>query len=261
MKERSNCYCRLCRLERDLIGQSSVSAYQQEYRAILEVSPALQKFSCANALLEHLRLSRFAAASEIPSDTVFRELLRAKIMFPKLPVVDHLFVLAFVPAIHGTLRQLFKRHPGISSEDAGQHAILTLLEFLTSGELRTRSSHFAFAISRKIKRSIFEWAGREIRQASEETYTTAAEPAEESFERFALLRHFLQSSVTKKWLSDDELDLLIQFKLDGNSGEELGENNGVSANALRQRAKRLVAKLRRLASEPNGSSYDRELFS
>ena len=90
---------------------------------------------------------------------------------------------------------------------------------------------------------------------------TAAEPAEESFERFALLRHFLQSSVTKKWLSDDELDLLIQFKLDGNSVEELGENNGVSANALRQRAKRLVAKLRRLASEPNGSSYDRELFS
>jgi hypothetical protein len=53
--------------------------------------------------------------------------------------------------------------------------------------------------------------------------------------------------VTKGLLTDSELDLLIQFKLDGNNGEKLGETNGTSSNAVRQRLKRLLTKLRRLA--------------
>jgi len=70
---------------------------------------------------------------------------------------------------------------------------------------------------------------------------------EDSFERYALLRHFLHRCLTKGVLADAELDLLIQFKLDGNSGEELAALNGSSSNAVRQRFKRLLAKLRRLA--------------
>ena len=53
--------------------------------------------------------------------------------------------------------------------------------------------------------------------------------------------------MTKGMLTDSELDLLIQFKLDGNTGEELAALNGSSSNAVRQRFKRLLAKLRRLA--------------
>jgi len=41
--------------------------------------------------------------------------------------------------------------------------------------------------------------------------------------------------------------LLIQLKLDGNTGEEIAESNSLTANAVRQRMKRLLAKLRRLA--------------
>jgi len=49
-------------------------------------------------------------------------------------------------------------------------------------------------------------------------------------------------------LTDAEVDVLIQFKLEG--GNESPEANGSrenSSNAARQRMKRLVAKLRRLA--------------
>jgi len=54
-------------------------------------------------------------------------------------------------------------------------------------------------------------------------------------------------------LADSELDLLIEFKLDGNTGEELAALNGSSSNAVRQRFKRLLAKLRtylRCATHP-----------
>jgi RNA polymerase sigma factor (sigma-70 family) len=265
MNERSNCYCRLCRVERDLLGQCATPAYQEQYAALLGECPALLPFTSSAALLEHLRSCRQESAEQ-SSDPVFRELLRAKAWFPRLGIVDDLFILAFVPAIHATLRQAFKRHPALSAEDAGQQAVLTLLEFLGSAELHARESHFAFAISRRIKRSLFAWAEEQAGQNSEEAQKSPVEPAEDSFERYALLRHFLHASVVKNWLNDDELDLLIQFKLDGNSGEELGEPAGISGNALRQRVKRLIAKLRRLAdarksASETGQTKNLKLFS
>jgi len=70
---------------------------------------------------------------------------------------------------------------------------------------------------------------------------------EEPFERHALLRHFLHRCLAKGQLTNGELNLLVQFKLDGNFAEENAENNGTSSNAMRQKLKRLLAKLRRLA--------------
>lgn len=248
MKERSNCFCRLCRVERDLLVQSKTSEGELDYQVLVEVCPDLAGFATSTALLEHLRVTRWDANGEHFSDPVFRQLLSAKASFPHLGLVDDLFILAFVPVIHGTLRQAFKRHPALSAEDAGQHAVFTLLKFLGSAELHARESHFAFAISRKIKRSLFQWAEEEAGQNPGDGQESPFEPAEDSFERYALLHHFLQAAVVKNWLDDDEFDLLIQFKLDGNSGEELGEPSGITGNALRQRVKRLIAKLRRIAT-------------
>jgi hypothetical protein len=84
-------------------------------------------------------------------------------------------------------------------------------------------------------------------EISEETFLVSEE---ELFERHAVLRHFLHRCLAKGLLADDELDLLLQFKLDGDRGEDLGGSEGISANAFRQRAKRLLGKLRRLAQRP-----------
>lgn len=67
-------------------------------------------------------------------------------------------------------------------------------------------------------------------------------------ERHAVLRHFLHRCIAKGLLGDAELDLLIQMKLDGNTGEEIAESNSTTSNAVRQRMKRLLAKLRRHAA-------------
>jgi hypothetical protein len=72
---------------------------------------------------------------------------------------------------------------------------------------------------------------------------------EEPFERYAQLRHFLHRCASRGDLTDSDLNLLIQFKLEGASnGEVLYAPNGhSSSNAARQKLKRLLAKLRRLA--------------
>jgi hypothetical protein len=70
---------------------------------------------------------------------------------------------------------------------------------------------------------------------------------DDSMERHTLLRHFLHHCVTSGLLGDAELDLLIQMKLDGNTGEEIAETNLITSNAARQRMKRLLVKLRRIA--------------
>jgi DNA-directed RNA polymerase specialized sigma24 family protein len=59
----------------------------------------------------------------------------------------------------------------------------------------------------------------------------------------------MHRSVTKGLLTNAELDLLIEFKLNGTSSEEIADFNRTSSNAIRQRLKRLLAKLRRLATE------------
>ena len=143
------------------------------------------------------------------------------------------------------------QQPGLSPEDMSQQALSFLLQYLRSQELQARQSHFAFAISRAVKRQLFEWASREngkmrvMDHYDGEALTSLT--FEEPFERYAFLRHFLHRCVTKGLLTDSELNLLIDLKLNGTNGEEFADFNGTSSNAVRQRLKRLLAKLRRLA--------------
>src|SRR4029077_1050496 len=114
-------------------------------------------------------------------------------------------------------------------------------------EMQTRKSHFAFAISRTVKRQLFEWGRRESQKNAVSDDGGDRLPliaVEESFERHAQLRHFLHRCVRRGELSDEELDLLIRFKLEGINGESPLATNGHSSNAARQKMKRLLAKLR-----------------
>jgi len=97
---------------------------------------------------------------------------------------------------------------------------------------------------------MFEWPTRESARYALFEHSrerTIPDSAVDSFERHAPLRHFLKRCVSKGLLRNGELELLIEFKSNGTSGEEFADFNGTSSNALRQKLKRLVAKLHRLA--------------
>ena len=238
------CHCMLCNIEAQLLSELTRLDSRFE-NGLLSAYPALLKHSTVGCLLAHLRTSPADAAN----DDLFREIFALRETNPV--VAESLLVLVFLPMLHRAVRLINRQQESLAEEDIVQQVLLFFLEFLASPEMETRRSHFAFAIAREVKRHIFEWAKRESTKAALLDHADADASVfielEDSFEQYALLRHFLHRCLTKGMLADSELDLLIQFKLDGNTGEELAAHNGSSSNAVRQRFKRLIAKLRRLA--------------
>lgn len=244
------CTCALCNIEERLLTDLTLTQ-SNAFDELLSVSNHLRQFPSVSALLLHFR----ASPAVIRSDELLRELFAARATHPAF--TESLLVLVFLPMLHGTIRRVAKQQPALLAEDISQQTLSFLLQFLRSGELRARQSHFAFAISRAVKRRMFEWANREggrngrLNRGTAEI--TAALTVEDPLERHTLLRHFLYRCVTKGLITNAELDLMIQFKLEGSTGDDPWESNGTSSNALRQRLKRLLAKLRRLAqSSSNG---------
>jgi DNA-directed RNA polymerase specialized sigma24 family protein len=238
------CQCALCNIEAHLLSDLSyveVGAIDK----LFSTSQSLGQYSSASNLLSHLKTS----PTDATSDELLRELFAIRTLNPES--IESLLVLVFVPMLHGAIRRVARQQPGLSHEDITQQALSFLLQFLRSNELQKRQSHFAFAISRAVKRRLFEWASRESGKIGPLNHFDGAIFAmcvgHKSFERHALLRHFLHRCVTKGLLTDAELNLLIDLKLNGTHGEELADFNGTSSNAVRQRLKRLLAKLRRLA--------------
>lgn len=238
------CRCLLCRIEKQLLEE--LSSATAEYETLVgSTENGLRTFSSPFDLLSHLK----AMHAKSSADEIYRDLLALRATHPQY--VESLMILAFVPVLHGTIRRIAKQQVHLARADITQQALTAFLQVLHSESMHERRSHFVFAIARSVKRHLFEWAGREGivhgPARKEELQAATQLMDEESMERHALLRTFLHRCVTDGLLSADELNLLVQIKLDGNTGEEIAESNSISSNAVRQRMKRLLAKLRRLA--------------
>lgn len=242
------CRCLLCRVEKQLADDlaSSIQAFETIRGS---AANGLRAFPSPFHLLSHLKATQAGPSS----DDLFRELLAARAV--ERQFVESLMIVAFVPVLHGTVRRIAKQQLQLTRADITQQALSVFLQVLRSEQIEKRQSHFAFAISRAVKRQLFEWAGREGAVHGPDRGEHQQEPLplldDELMERHAVLRHFLHRCITTGLLGDAEIDLLVQIKLDGNTGEEVAEANSVTPNAVRQRMKRLVAKLRRLAGNPH----------
>lgn len=241
------CRCLLCRVEKQLAEELASSI--EAYRAICaSATNGLSAFTSPFQLLAYLKATQAGPSS----DDLFRELLAARSLAPQL--VEMLMIVAFVPLLHGTVRRIAKQQLRLTRADITQQALIVFLQVLRSEQVEKRQSHFAFAISRAVKRQLFEWAGREGAVhgpgREEESQTLPPLTDDDFMERHAVLRHFLHRCIAKGLLGDEEVNLLIQIKLDGNTGEEIAELNSTTSNAVRQKMKRLLAKLRRFAGTP-----------
>jgi hypothetical protein len=239
------CGCALCVLEPRLLSALATTNAEM-IRELIPESSRRNEICCAADLVSHLK----TLAVNTESDGFLHELLMARPLDPNF--IDSVLILAFLPMLHVVVRRVARQQPCLPPEDITQQTLSILLQYLRSGELHTRQSHFAFAISRDVKRKIFEWAQRESRGNG----TSHPDPAfldalveDDSFERHSLLRHFLHRCVTKRLITDSELNLLIDFKLEGGSLDLDIGSDGNSTNAIRQKLKRLLRKLRRIASD------------
>jgi hypothetical protein len=242
MNQRPNCRCPLCSAEERLRAELAAPENQEGLRVILRSAPHLAGFSMAGDLLSHLQ----SLDGNSASDPFLLELLVAKPQFQE-SLVDAIFILLFLPVMHTTVRRVRHRYPCLAREDVAQQALGALLDYIASTHLAARSTFLAFAIARRIRRATFEWAEREARspldapRSEDPREIVAHESTAESFERTALLRHFFGCAVERGIVTPGELGVLLQLKLEG------GGKTGAVTNAERQRLKRLLSKLRRLA--------------
>jgi DNA-directed RNA polymerase specialized sigma24 family protein len=230
-------------------------------------SQLLAAFPTALRLIQHLHVHQDQGRNS-SSDPILLELLRRSRNAALAPMWQKLSLLVFIPTIHRTTTQVTATFPALARDDTAQYLFTVLLEFLPTQELHRRRSHLAFTIARKIRRSAFRWAIRESRTSlRNETNRTSAGAARtdagvEDSRSKIVLQQFLDDCQRRGWLSSQERELLIQFKLEGVSCPELARRSGGSVVAVRHRIQRMLDRLRRIARKSGaGLPEQLNLFS
>lgn len=261
MGNQSNCRCAVCEIEKSILAELVSADSLDRYGKLVAERPLLLAYPAPSALVAQLHTCRNGGDPGHLSDRIFAELLYDRVPGQHWELLEKLLLLIFIPAVHATVRQVSSRYAFLPREDIAQHALTTLLQSLRSEAWRTRHSHFAFTMARRLKRSTFEWADREFRSTSQFAAQQigdelpSTQSAEEAFERNAALRHFLALCQKKAYVTSDDLNLLIDFKLEETFGQGLNGSSGNGSNAFRQRLKRLLSKLRRLARTPRNTRH------
>jgi hypothetical protein len=255
MRTCSTCRCLLCQLDIHLKQKFMRSGSGERYASIVSSDSLLSGYSSASALSAHLRSCRSDGNRTHPADAILLEMLRLRHRNGRDTLLRDVLLLAFIPVLHSTARQLARRYPLLPPDDTAQHLVTSLLETLDSPELLARHSHLAFAISRMAKRAMFDWAERDEPVVPTDNVVWGIP---EPLERAVLLRHFLKRCQREGVDSGPDLELLVHIKLEGNFGKPNGTLAGYS-NALRQRLKRLLAKLRKAARTTSATESDGEL--
>jgi len=245
MPRELTCRCTLCDIEARLNVDLALMD-PSSVRKTFSSHSSLLPYSSISSLLSHLRNLK----PDAESDSLLQGLLALRLKHSSL--VEPLLILAFLPLLHRTVHLVTSRQFALSPEDTAQQALRFFLELLHSADMCNRRSHLAYAVARELKRHVFTWAERESRTMAplEDLYGEIPVSSHElsSLERLAQLRHFLRRCVSRGMLTDAELHSLLESKLNGGNAGEFGGLDGISPNAVRQKSKRLLAKLRRIAN-------------
>jgi len=240
-------------MERHLASYFASPDGTEGYRKLAEASPSLSAFPAASDLIAYLHGARTTENGHPPKNRILAELLRYSAS--NVSVAREVLLLAFVPMLHRISRQVLVRCSALPPDDIAQHVVTDLLASFHSEEFAGQESHLAFGIARLLRRNAFTWAARETRgplfDPVREDALEQPSPRDGAgpIERAASLHHFLDRCQRCGVLSGEDLELLVQFRLDESP-------SAPRSNASRQRMKRLVGKLRRAAHEPRARKPD-----
>ena len=253
-----SCCCPVCELEHALLSELNGEVHKSEYEIFVSRSSVLSAFPTASDLLMHLRRSQIAGDLAGELDEILGEVIRVS-HDPQQEIGRHLLLLILMPAIHKTSSQIAYGFPSLTRDDIAQHILTSVLDIVSSKLLHAQTSHFAFAITRAMRRSAFRWAIREADMGLRSNIENiglaefSTDPSS-SFEPGILLGEFLSRCLATGLISPAEHELLLLFKVHGVSSEVLAARQQVSEVAFRHRMQRVIEKLRRVARGPSVST-------
>ncbi len=261
MTARPSCCCPVCELEHALLTELNDVSNLHKYATLVSRSHILSAFPTYNDLLARVRQQQSTDNQASQSDDLLGELLRVS-SDPPYEIGRLLVLLILIPAIHKASSQIAFGFPSLSRDDIAQHLLMTVLDIVSSESLRTQTSHYAFTISRAMRRSAFRWAIHEAdltptSNVEEETLKEPSKNSRSTFEPTIFLGEFLSRCLSSGVLTASEHELLMQFKIQGVSSEVLAARQHLSNVAFRHRMQRIVDKLRRAARASSSSSQAR----
>lgn len=261
MGKNPHCACTICDVEKSVALELALPDAQQIYRQITAEVPLLVGFPTVFHLVASIHGCRGAKEGAPLSDLVLSELLSSPIASNDWEYLEKVLLLVFIPTAHAAVRRVSCRYQFLPREDISQLALVTLIQCLRSKSWRAQRSHFGFTLARKLRGTLFGSARRELESTSQfaaqrlGNSLSTSQTAEESFERHAILRHFLNLCQQRAYLSPDEINLLIDLKLDETIDSRISNSNDRTSNSFRQRVKRLMSKLRHAARTPSTDAH------
>ena len=259
MGKHRHCTCTICDIEKCLGLELAFPEAHQIYRQIVAEKPLLAGFPTVFHLVASIHGSRNTKDGATFSDLILTQLLSGPSVGIHWEYLEKLLLLVFIPTAHAAVRHVSYHYQFLEREDISQVAFTTLIQCLRSKTWQAQHSHFGFVVARKLRRGLFRWACREFQSTSQFVAQrigdgfSFTQTAEESFERRAILRHFLNLCQQRAYLTPDEINLLIDLKLEETIDAGVSGPKGRTSNPFRQRVKRLMTKLRRLARTPTGN--------
>jgi hypothetical protein len=256
MGKHPHCTCTICDIEKCIGLELALHESNTIYRQIVVEKPLFAGFPTVFDLVASLHACRGAKDGTTFPDLIFTQLLSGPTAAGHWEYVEKVLILVFVPTAHAAVRHASRHYQFLAREDLSQVALTTLIQCFRSRAWQARRSHFGFSVARKLRRSLFQWARGEFEATSQFAARRIGEgfpstqTAEESFERHAMLRHFLNLCQQRAHLSPGEINLLIDLKLEETIHLGVSASQDRTSNPFRQKLKRLMTKLRRLAQTP-----------
>lgn len=254
MRENLNCHCHICRVERHLFTAVEQFPGPERFRKIATISPVLAAFTDARTLIGHLHAQRRGEYRSPSPSEVLGAIIQAGRATGDPEMSQSVLVLAFIPTIHRTYREVRAWFQEISTEDIAQQTLLLFLELAASSASGLFGGQLSFALARSLHRNTLRWARREQLMLFEEDrfreeQRNAAEPSEvASFEPVSLLQDFLDCCVRREIISAFERALLLKIKVDGLIAKEAADRHSVlSPKAVHVRIQRIIKKLQEAA--------------
>lgn len=250
MRENLGCNCHICRVERHLFTAVDQFPGTDRFRKITTISPVLATFADARALIGHLHAQKRGEYRPPSPSEVLRAIIEAGRDIGDPEMSQSVLVLAFMPTIHRTYREIRAWFQELATEDIAQQTFLLFLELAASTAAGLLGGQLSFALARSLHRNTLRWARREQLMLFEEDrfreeQQHAAEPSEDAyFEPASLLEDFLDYCVRREIISAFERTLLLKIKVNGFVAKEAADTHTVlSPKAVHMRIQRIMKKL------------------
>lgn len=167
MVENHRCRCLICSVERHLASDLTASETVDRFRTLAADYPALFDFESPTAVIGFLHSHPHDAVRNRQSNEIIKALLDTKESCNGQPLFQDLLVLAFVPTLHKTYREISFRFTNLYREDVGQQVLTSFLQLATSPALQRRNGYLSVTLARGLRKSVFRWAIKESRNMPE----------------------------------------------------------------------------------------------